>query len=153
MQKNPISDVSQHKTCEIGFFPLNQHRMNEFTEVFAGTLRFIRGAHGKTQDEIAELLGIPVNAVSNIENDRRALSDSEKRLLDWYFFGTLPPRLAASFDLRGILEFTEDEWNIIGLMARRAGQNHAQWIRSSILAFVHSQGPGSQAGDQGKAAS
>lgn len=60
------------------------------------------------------------------------------KLLDWYFFGTVPPRLNGTFNLRGSLEFTEDEWRIIGLMAARAGQSHAAFIRTTILAIIHS---------------
>jgi transcriptional regulator with XRE-family HTH domain len=115
--------------------------MSEFTEVTADNLRFIRGSRGMNQDEVAEILGIAGNQVSKIEKGIRALSDAEKRLLDWYFFGTLPPRLIQTLDLQGVLEFTEDEWNIIGLMAKRAGQTHAQFIRSSILGYLYHAAP------------
>jgi DNA-binding MarR family transcriptional regulator len=55
------------------------------------------------------------------------------KLLDWYFFGTLPPRLVSDPDLPiGALEFSPDEWRIVLCLASRAGQTPAKWIASTI---------------------
>lgn len=110
--------------------------MNEFTEVTAENLARLRGAQDLKQEQIVEILGIPKTAVSNIENGKRALSRSEKALLDWYFFGALPPSVVATLDLQGVLEFSDDEWHIIVLMAKRAGQTPAGWLRESILSYL-----------------
>jgi len=108
--------------------------MNEFTEVSAAHLSRIRGGQGLNQDDVAKLLGIAQTAVSKIENGSRALSDSEKKLLDWYFFGIVPPRVASiTPDLKGVLEFDDAEWRMIGIMANRDGnKTPGQWIASRI---------------------
>lgn len=112
--------------------------MNEFTEVTAENLRFIRGAKGMNQDQVAELLGVPRNAISKIEGNARGLADSEKRLLDWYFFGTLPPKIVTSgVNLRGALEFDEAEWRMIAIMAARDGNRKpSEWIASRIRDYI-----------------
>lgn len=111
--------------------------MSEFTEVTAENLRLVRGAHDKNQNEIADLLGVPRNAISKIESGQRSLSDTEKHLLDWYFFGKVPPRItSSSVDLRGILEFSEAEWRIINIFANRAGQTAGKWIASHVRSHL-----------------
>lgn len=111
--------------------------MNDFNEVTAENLRRVRGSRGMNQEALAELLGVEKYSISRIENGSRALSGSEKSLLDWYFFGHLPPRLANSLDLPDVLEFTDDEWRIVRILAARAGQTPEQWIASTIR--VHLQ--------------
>jgi len=106
--------------------------MNEFTEVTAANLKAIRKKNGLKQDAIAELLGVEKHSISRIENENRALSESEKSLLDWYFFGILPPRIATTASLQGCLEFTDQEWHVLGRMAARVGQTHAQFITATI---------------------
>ncbi len=119
--------------------------MNKFTEVTAETLKIVRISKNLSQEEVAEILGLEKHNISKIETGVRLLADSEKKLLDWYFFGTLPPSVVATLDLQGVLEFTDDEWHIIGMMARAAGQSEAKWIRESILSFVALRGPGKYA--------
>jgi transcriptional regulator with XRE-family HTH domain len=106
--------------------------MNEFKEVTAADLRAIRAKKDMNQEEIGELLGITQTAVSKIEKGTRALSESEKALLDWYFFGILPPRIASTASLQGCLEFTDQEWHVLGRMAARVGQTHSQFITATI---------------------
>lgn len=110
--------------------------MNEFTEVTAENLRLIRGGKGLNQEEVGELLGIPRNAVSKIEGGVRTLSDSEKHLLDWYFFGKLPPRLSNPLDLKGCLEFTDGEWNLVTRMALRDGLTPGKFIADKIRTYL-----------------
>jgi transcriptional regulator with XRE-family HTH domain len=111
--------------------------MSKFKEITAGTLRVHREAKDINQDEIAQMLGITQTAVSKIESGNRALSTTEKAVLDWYFFGTMPPRLSNPIELQGALEFSPEEWAIIGALAARAGQTHQQWIRSAVLNIVY----------------
>ncbi len=55
------------------------------------------------------------------------------KLLDWYFFGTLPPRLASDDHAeKGQLDFSPEEWNIVLILAARAGQTPSKWIASTI---------------------
>ena len=114
--------------------------MNEFTEVTAENLRFIRGAKGMNQEEIGELLGLPKTGISNIERGVRALSESEKALLDWFFFEKLPPRLTNTLDLKGCLEFSLEEWNIIENTARRRGMKPAEYIVDVIRDYLAHRG-------------
>jgi transcriptional regulator with XRE-family HTH domain len=111
--------------------------MSDFHETTAEDLKAIRSERELNQDDIAAILGIPRNAVSKIETGTRALSDSEKKLLDWYFFGTSPARIHAStIDLSRMLEFDEAEWLIIGHIARRRGLTEAEWIASRIRDYL-----------------
>ncbi len=112
--------------------------MNKFTETTAENLRGLRESkEGMNQEEIAQMLGITRTAVSKIEGGTRGLSTTEKAVLDWYFFGTMPARLANPQELRGVLEFEEEEWAIIGALAGRVGQTHQQGIRSAVLNIVY----------------
>jgi transcriptional regulator with XRE-family HTH domain len=110
---------------------------NDFHETTAADLKAIREARDMTQDEVAAVLGITQTAISKIESGTRALSDSEKKLLDWYFFGTVPERIHSStIDLAKVLEFDEGEWLIIGHIARRQGITEAEWIVRRIRDYL-----------------
>lgn len=56
-------------------------------EITAASLRETRRLHGRTQQQVAELLGIDNTAISNIETGGRALSHAEKLVLEAYFLG------------------------------------------------------------------
>lgn len=62
------------------------------------------------------------------------------KLLDFYFFGTIPPRISTAIaDPKTVLDFDEAEYRIIGTLARREGITEEQWIVGRIrsyLAFV-----------------
>lgn len=116
---------------------LSAPAMSEFHETTAENLKAIRNELKMTQDDVAVILGIPRNAVSKIETGTRALSDSEKKLLDWHFFGTVPSRIGAThIDLSHMLEFDEGEWRIIGHIARRQGITEAEWITRRIRDYL-----------------
>jgi transcriptional regulator with XRE-family HTH domain len=107
------------------------------TETTAENLKAIRDERDLTQDDVAAILGIPRNAVSKIETGTRALSDAEKKILDWYFFGIIPPRLTnTDGDLSGVLDFEEAEWKIIGHIARRHGLTEGQWIAQRVRDYL-----------------
>jgi transcriptional regulator with XRE-family HTH domain len=110
--------------------------MNEFTEVTAENLRFIRGAKGMNQAEIAELLGITQTAVSKIEKDQRTLSDSEKALLDLYFFGKMPFEIVNQPQLKSVLEFTPLQWRVITIIATKRGMTPSAWIADRIRDYL-----------------
>lgn len=111
--------------------------MSDFHEVTADNLKAVRTEKTQTQDDIAALLGITQTAVSKIESGTRGLSDSEKKLLDWHFFGILPEHIHGSvIDLARMLEFTEAEWLIISHIARRQGITAAQWIVRRIRDYL-----------------
>lgn len=128
----------QEKSCIFITKVQNRYEMNDFTEVTADNLRLIRGGRGMNQEEVADLLGLQKHNISKIETGKRALSDSEKKLLDWYFFGTMPPRIVASAeDLRGTLEFDEAEWRIITILATKEGnKTPARWIADRIIGYL-----------------
>lgn len=111
--------------------------MSEHIEVTAKNLRSIRGAREMTQKQVADILGVPLNAVSKIELGNRELTSAEKKLLDLFFFGRLPEGvIRSSDDLGHALDFTEQEWKIVEVLALRAGQTAAEWIRTKILDYL-----------------
>lgn len=110
--------------------------MNEFKEVTAENLRFIRGSKGINQTEIAEMLGIPINAVSKIEGGKRGLSEAEKALLDLYFFGKMPFEIVNQAQLKSVLEFTPLQWRVITIIATKRGMKPAAWIADRIRDYL-----------------
>ena len=58
------------------------------------------------------------------------------KLLDWYLFGTVPPRLSGDKELRYVLEFEEDEWAIICASAHREGTIPGKWIAGRIRSYL-----------------
>lgn len=60
-----------------------------------------------------------------------------QKLLRLYLFGEIPFALVRDpRDAERILEFTTHEWNLITILAARAGQSPKQWIRTQILTYL-----------------
>jgi len=66
------------------------HTMNDST-ISGSDLKKLRKSKRMLQEDIGEIIGISREAVSKVETGRRELSVSEQRLLEWYFFGKVPP--------------------------------------------------------------
>lgn len=114
--------------------------MNEFTEVTAENLRFIRALKDLNQDAIAGILGVPRNAISKIESGTRSLAASEKALLDLYFFGIIPFEILNERLLHGVLDFSELQWRAISILATANGTTPGRWIANEIRAYLtHSE--------------
>lgn len=59
------------------------------------------------------------------------------KLLAWYFFGVAPPHLAEMItNVQGVLEFTDEEWRMINIMANRVGLTPEKWIASGIREVI-----------------
>jgi transcriptional regulator with XRE-family HTH domain len=108
------------------------------TEVTEENLKSIRLERNLSQSDLAALLGLEKHHVSKIETGVRALSDAEKKILDWFFFHRLPPGFAGPANHVGqVLEFDEAEWRIISLLSAQAGfQEPRQWIASQIRSYL-----------------
>jgi len=63
--------------------------MND-SDINEKNLKRIRKSKRLLQEDVAEIVGISREAVSKIETGRRELAISEKKLLEWYFFGKIP---------------------------------------------------------------
>jgi hypothetical protein len=60
-----------------------------------------------------------------------------QKLLRLYLFGEIPfTLLRPTRDAASVLEFTPEEWQLITILASRAGQEPKAWIRSQILAYL-----------------
>lgn len=110
--------------------------MSEHTEVTAQNLRYVRGARGMSQDEVAEIVGLKGYHISNIEKGRRELSPSEAALLNLYFFERMPFEIVGEKLLNSVLDFTEDQWRVICILAKRQGITPGQWIAAQIRAYL-----------------
>jgi transcriptional regulator with XRE-family HTH domain len=64
--------------------------MNDI-KICGSNLKKLRKSKRMLQEDVAELLGISREAVSKIETGWRELAVSGRRLLEWYFFGKVPP--------------------------------------------------------------
>lgn len=58
------------------------------------------------------------------------------KLLDLYFFGTIPFEIANEKAIHGCLDFTTDQWRVIEILARRESTSAGKWIASQIRAYL-----------------
>lgn len=58
------------------------------------------------------------------------------KLLDLYFFGTIPFEIAHEKSLHGVLDFTPDQWRVIEILARRESTTSGKWISNKIRAYL-----------------
>ena len=110
--------------------------MTTFTEVTAANLKLVRGSRGLKQEEVAAVLGLEKHNISKIESGKRLLSSPEKALLDLYFFGTIPFEIINEKLLEGVLDFTEDQWRVICILANRQSVSPGKWIANQIRSYL-----------------
>ena len=88
--------------------------MND-SEIRADNLKRLRKTRRLLQEDIAEIIGVRREAVSKIETGLRELSISERRLLEWFFFGKEPQTLQRGLVTRpnvfGGLHGASPEWH------------------------------------------
>ena len=89
------------------------------------------------QATIAQDLGVTATTIMRWDKGGE-IPPPMLKLLDWYFFAVVPPRIAApSTDLRGVLEFDEAEWRMITIMAARDGnKSPGKWIATRIRDYL-----------------
>lgn len=110
--------------------------MNEFNEVTAANLRYVRGSRGMSQDEVAEVLGLKGYHISKIEKGKRELSPAEASLLNLFFFDRMPFEIVSEKLLDSVLSFTEHQWRVICILAKRQGLSPGAWIAAQIRAYL-----------------
>ncbi len=102
----------------------------------------VRGA----QTRISNAIGVTGSTVMRWGNGEVSIPEPMQKLLRLYLFGEVPfEEIRDVNDARTILEFTPSEWQLITILAARAGQEPSSWIRSQILAYLAYQG-GNQTG-------
>lgn len=137
----------EHTLCDIEHNSRKKLRFREkkfiflsvnaiINETTAENLKELRSENDLNQDDLALILGISRNAVSKIETGTRLLSETEKKILDWYFFGTIPERLTSGILSADMLDFTATEWNVISSIARRIGVSPSKWIVDQIRGWL-----------------
>lgn len=87
------------------------------------------------QAEISKALNVHPSTVKRW-SEGAEMNPPVVTLLDWYFFGTVPPKLTKLPDHRHTLDFDEGEWAVIGALARREGVSEAVWITSRIRSYL-----------------
>jgi transcriptional regulator with XRE-family HTH domain len=93
----------------------------------------VRGA----QTKIANAIGVNGSTVSRWASGDMAIPPAMQKLLRLYLFGEIPfTLLRPTRDAASVLEFTPEEWQLITILASRAGQEPKAWIRSQILAYL-----------------
>lgn len=89
------------------------------------------------QTKIAQAIGVTASTVQRWATGDVPIPPAMQKLLGLYLFGEIPFELARDpQDAMSLLEFTEAEWQIISILAARAGQTPKSWIRSQILAYL-----------------
>lgn len=110
--------------------------MSEFTEVTAKNLKELRKERGLKQEAIADVLGLEKHHISKIETGNRALSSAEASLLNLYFFDVMPFAIVGEKLVNSVLDFTEDQYRVICILASRRGVTPAVWIADQIRSYL-----------------
>lgn len=86
------------------------------------------------QSRIAKELGIAPTTLGRWIKGERKIGPTDEKLLRLYFFEEMPFRVAGpSEDLRNILRFTPQEWEVITVLAKRQGFiDPRSWITAQI---------------------
>jgi hypothetical protein len=88
------------------------------------------------QKRISQALEVSATTVMRW-GDGETIPASMQKLLRLYLFGEIPFSMLRDPDqASSLLEFSEDEWRLITILAARAGQEPRAWIRSQILAYI-----------------
>lgn len=58
------------------------------------------------------------------------------KLLNLYFFEIIPFDIVSENLLNSVLSFTEHQWRVICILAKRQGQSPGEWIASQIRAYL-----------------
>jgi transcriptional regulator with XRE-family HTH domain len=93
-----------------------------------------------TQTALADMLGISQGTVNRWVKSVHAISGPEQKLLSYLMFGVLPFEVQTA-DQGWHLEFTEGEFAVIQLLARREGFDRVEeWIVAKIRAYLAMSG-------------
>lgn len=107
--------------------------MSESTDISPQKLKDLRKEHQLKQDDLAKLFGLAKHHISKMESGTRTISSAEQKLLRLYFYGEIPfAGAASSTKLSTVLNFTPEEYELIGRLARREGTTEAKWIAAQI---------------------
>lgn len=88
------------------------------------------------QKRISQALEVSATTVMRW-GDGETIPAAMQKLLRLYLFGEIPFSMLRDPDqARSLLEFSEEEWRLITILAARAGQEPRAWIRSQILAYL-----------------
>jgi hypothetical protein len=88
------------------------------------------------QKRISQALEVSATTVMRW-GDGETIPPAMQKLLRLYLFGEIPfSMLRDPEESRTLLEFSEEEWRLITILAARAGQEPKAWIRSQILAYL-----------------
>lgn len=95
------------------------------------------------QKRISQALEVSATTVMRW-GDGETIPAAMQKLLRLYLFGEIPCSMLRDPEAgRSLLEFSEEEWRLITILAARAGQEPKAWIRSQILAYYKAQATGS----------
>lgn len=84
--------------------------------------------------KIAKALSISPSTVSRwIEGE---IPPPMAKLLNLYFFDMMPFDIAAETIIQSVLDFTEDQWKVICILAKRQGLTPGLWIANQIRAYL-----------------
>ncbi len=93
---------------------------------------------GMKQKELCLILNLSAPNISHIMNGNRNVSSSEQKLLKLFFYGEMPfDMLSAREDVRTVLNFTHDEWQVITVLSNREGYTSPKaWVTAQIRGYL-----------------
>ena len=86
--------------------------------------------------EIASALKVTPSTVSRWISGKLVISPSDEMLLKLYFFGTIPFEITNEKLLNSVLDFTEDQYRVICILATRQSTSTGKWIADKIRSYL-----------------
>jgi DNA-binding MarR family transcriptional regulator len=108
----------------------------EQTEITPETLTKWLEENDKNAKWLADQLKVSPASVSRWLNGKQTIGNTDKALLRLLLWNEMPFSIVGITPLKNHLEFTPDQWRVIGILARREGITEAKWIGNRIRDYL-----------------
>ncbi len=81
---------------------------------------------------LAETMRVTPATVSRWLNEKNPISGSDEAILKLLVRGEMPFDIVHEKTLHGVLDFTEDQWRVITILANRMSTTPGKWIADKI---------------------
>jgi DNA-binding MarR family transcriptional regulator len=85
---------------------------------------------------LADQLKVSAASVSRWLNGKQTIGNTDQALLRLLLWNQMPFAIVGITPLKNHLEFTPDQWRVIGILARREGITEAKWIGNRIRDYL-----------------
>lgn len=92
--------------------------------------------NGKKASWLATTLHITPGSVSRWLTGKHPIANSDQALLKLLIWGEMPFEIVGEKLLTRVLEFTEDQWKVISILAKRQGTTPRAWIAEKLQTIL-----------------